>query len=94
MPVVGDVAEACNAILQCSVDGETVTQILETMFELPGTDLDKCSPSGWTELPTAVLQKIACPETRQFAIDVHALWPDLCRKVHVREFLSVLMPCF
>lgn len=92
MPVVGEVARVCDAILQCPADGRAIRDVLETMFELPGTDLEHYSPSAGTEVPAAVLQRISCPDTRQLAVDVNDMWAHLCRKVHIQQVPSVIVP--
>eukprot|EP00892_Ulva_mutabilis_P008365 jgi/Ulvmu1/5900/UM026_0021.1 len=92
MPIVGPVKDACDAILRCT-DSQAMAQVLTCMFDPPGTDLDRCRPSDWSELPEEVLQAIACPVSRQLAVDVHAIWPHLCRKVNVKAgTTSTLLP--
>lgn len=53
---------------------------LNEYFTEPGTELEECEPSDWIPNPPK-LMKITDETTRKFALDLHAIWKELCRKI-------------
>uniref|UniRef100_A0A7E4USK8 Trehalase n=1 Tax=Panagrellus redivivus TaxID=6233 RepID=A0A7E4USK8_PANRE len=65
---------------ESSADVEVLKQFVDDHFEPPGHELIDVYPSDWVPFPTA-FQKIEDYRLRRWALHLHRIWRDLCRRV-------------
>ncbi|XP_053546029.1 trehalase [Bombina bombina] len=62
------------------VPKEKLKQFVETYFNPPGTEFEPWNPPDWHENPS-ILKNISDSNLRNFAVELHALWKSLGRKI-------------
>lgn len=64
-------------------------QFVDEHFDEPGMELVEYYPEDWDAFPSSFL-KIQDYKLRRWALHLHRIWRDLCRKVRFR-FLKLFM---
>ncbi|GMY30598.1 probable trehalase [Fagus crenata] len=64
-----------------SLSVEDLKGFIEKYFEGAGKDMVNCEPVDFVPEPEGFLPKVENPEVRAWALEVHALWKNLSRKV-------------
>jgi alpha,alpha-trehalase len=64
-----------------SLSVEDLKGFIEKYFEGAGNDMVNCEPVDFVPEPEGFLPKVENPEVRAWALEVHALWKNLSRKV-------------
>ncbi|XP_050268891.1 probable trehalase isoform X2 [Quercus robur] len=64
-----------------SLSAEDLKGFIEKYFESAGNDMVYCEPVDFVPEPEGFLPKVKNPEVRAWALEVHALWKSLSRKV-------------
>uniref|UniRef100_A0A914ZQC1 Trehalase n=2 Tax=Parascaris univalens TaxID=6257 RepID=A0A914ZQC1_PARUN len=59
---------------------EDLKAFLEEYFTEPGTELEACTPGDWRSEPPN-LMRIVDPALKNWALQLNAIWMNLCRKV-------------
>ncbi|KAI6212260.1 Trehalase [Aphelenchoides fujianensis] len=62
-----------------AISKEVLMAFIEEHFDAPGNELEECAPEDWNQDQT--FDRIADPTYRQFAAELHRIWPTLMRKV-------------
>ncbi|KAL4651286.1 hypothetical protein ACB092_01G148300 [Castanea dentata] len=87
-----ELRKSANAYL--SVEG--LKGFIEKHFEGAGNDMVYVQPVDFVPEPEGFLPKVENPEVRAWALEVHALWKNLSRKVsdevHKRPELHTILP--
>ncbi|XP_030951761.1 trehalase isoform X3 [Quercus lobata] len=87
-----EVRKSANGSL--SVEG--LKGFIEKYFEGAGNDMVYIEPVDFVSEPEGFLPKVENPEVRAWALEVHALWKNLSRKVsdevHKRPELNTILP--
>ncbi|XP_065637859.1 uncharacterized protein LOC111986510 [Quercus suber] len=79
-----------------SLSVEGLKGFIEKYFEGAGNDMVYIEPVDFVPEPEGFLPKVENPEVRAWALEVHALWKNLSRKVsdevHKRPELNTILP--
>ncbi|GMT33330.1 hypothetical protein PFISCL1PPCAC_24627 [Pristionchus fissidentatus] len=62
------------------IDPEQLRAFVEQNFDQEGHELEQCDVPDWIPSPPA-FDDIADPEMKKFALDLHNIWKNLCRRI-------------
>uniref|UniRef100_A0A914WWR6 Trehalase n=1 Tax=Plectus sambesii TaxID=2011161 RepID=A0A914WWR6_9BILA len=89
MPLVYSPNETIMAFDQQFPPNEPITDkaklqtFLDDYFRPPGSELQNCTPTDWIPYPPK-LTAIVDPDLRAWALELNAIWKDLCRQIDTR----------
>uniref|UniRef100_A0A0M3I3U5 Trehalase n=1 Tax=Ascaris lumbricoides TaxID=6252 RepID=A0A0M3I3U5_ASCLU len=69
-----------NELGERAKDREVLQQFVDEHFDPPGFELIECYPVDWVAFPSSFL-KIEDYHLRRWALHLHRIWRDLCRRV-------------
>ena len=59
---------------------EALAAFVEEYFDSVGSDLVNCTPPDYRPAPPRITRNVQANASLQFALDINAIWPQLCRK--------------